>query len=449
MHIRSLALVIPFALAACSSVLDVSPTSAIPAETAISDAVGARTALVGAYNALQSLSYYGESYVNFLEVVSDNTRSSGTSTAFAEGDANDLRADNSEVAAIWVAAYAGINRANELIQKVPSITQIDADEKSEILGEAYFLRALHYHNLVRLYGGVPLRLEPAASLSEAAKATRATVPEVYTQILSDLAQAKSMMSNTSSTRTASLGAVYGIEARVRLYQQDWAGAEAAAALAEAEGYTLAPAFSDLFTPTGGDTPEDVFRVTFTPTQDNFVGYWYLRSVKGGIWQSAPTPAIMTAFDPASGGAIATYAPTDLRGQWSIQRDGSRAYVAKWRTAIGDEDIHVIRLAEVILIRAEALAHLNRLPEAVAEYNRVRARAGLAGDLTVGRTQADVLASIAKERRLELAFEGDRWPDLVRTGEAITVMGLTAQQTLFPIPQREIDTAPGITQNPGY
>jgi hypothetical protein len=449
MRIRSLLLVVPFALGACSSVLDVTPTSAIPAETAIVDAVGAHTALVGAYNALQSLSYYGESYVNFLEVVSDNARATGTSTAFAEGDANSIRADNSEITAIWVAAYAGINRANELIQKVPLITQMDADEQTEILGEAYFLRALHYHNLVRLYGGVPLRLEPATTVGEAANATRATVAEVYSQVLADLAKAETMVTNTSSTRTASLGAVYALEARVKLYQQDWTGAEAAAAKAEAEGYTLASSFSDLFNPTGSDTPEDIFRVTFTPTQDNFVGYYYLRSSKGGRYEAAPTAGVITAFDPASGGAIASYAPADSRGQWSILRDGSRAYVAKWRTAIGDEDIHVIRLGEVILIRAEALAHLNRLPEAVDEYNRTRVRAGLAADPTIGRTQADVLASIARERRLELAFEGDRWPDLVRTGDAITVMGLTAQQTLFPIPQREMDTTPGLTQNTGY
>jgi hypothetical protein len=92
--------------------------------------------------------------------------------------------------------------------------------------------------------------------------------------------------------------------------------------------------------------------------------------------------------------------------------------------------------------------LNRLPEAVAEYNRLRVRAGLAPDPVVGLTQAGVLSAIARERRLELAFEGDRWPDLIRTGQA-TVIGAPAQQTVLPIPQGEIDTAPGITQNPGY
>jgi hypothetical protein len=104
---------------------------------------------------------------------------------------------------------------------------------------------------------------------------------------------------------------------------------------------------------------------------------------------------------------------------------------------------------VILIRAEALAQLNRLPEAVAEYNRLRVRAGLALDPVVGLTQGGVLAAIARERRLELAFEGDRWPDLVRTGAA-TALGISATQQLLPIPQSERDVAPlTMAQNPGY
>jgi hypothetical protein len=105
------------------------------------------------------------------------------------------------------------------------------------------------------------------------------------------------------------------------------------------------------------------------------------------------------------------------------------------------------------------ARLGQLSEAVDEYNRVRERAGLPDDIlgvtvigpgaTTLSTQDQVIARILNERRLELAFEGDRWPDLVRTGLATTVMGISAQATLYPIPQREVDVAPGITQNPGY
>jgi hypothetical protein len=114
---------------------------------------------------------------------------------------------------------------------------------------------------------------------------------------------------------------------------------------------------------------------------------------------------------------------------------------------------VIRLAEVVLIKAEALARLNRLPEAVAQYNKVRLRAGLAPHAlgTQVTTQGDVINQIELERRLELALEGDRWPDLNRLGKAVQVKGIQdrAGQVLFPIPLRDIRVSPKLTQNPGY
>lgn len=450
MRIKLLLLLSAAGLSACSNVLDVPPTSSVPSETAITDAVGARAALTGAYAALQSDRLYGHTIVDWTETLSDNARFVGTFDNYAEADANALRADNFSVTSVWNGAYDAINRVNEILQKVPGVTDLPAAEKDEILGEAHFLRALLYHNLVKMWTGVPLRLEPVKTAAEAANITRATTAEVYTQILADLTQAKLLMTG-SETRRASLGGAYALEARVRLYQQDWAGAEAAALTVEGMGYSLAPSFSDLFEPTGSNTAEDIFRVTFTPTQAQSVSFYYLPKALGGRYEVAPTTGaagIIAAFDPASGGNIAIYNPTDERGIWSISRAGTRTYAAKFRNPTGDEDIHVVRLGEVILIRAEALARLNRLPEAVAEYNQLRLRAGLTADPTTGLTQAGVLAAIARERRLELAFEGDRWPDLVRTGTAIT-LGVPAFQTVLPIPQGEIDTAPTLTQNPGY
>ena len=456
MRMRPLLLLSVAALGACTSVLDVPPTSSVPADAAIADAPGARAALAGAYAALQANGLYGHTIIDWTEVLSDNLQHVGTFDDYADADANILRADNFSVAAIWNAAYDAINRNNQILQKVPNLTDLPSAEKNEILGEAHFLRALEYHDLVRLWGGatggVPLRLEPVTSAADAATITRSTTAQVYTQILSDLAQAEQLITaGRSQTRQGSLGAAFAIEARVRLYQQDFAGAEAAAAKVEAMGYSLAPNFSDLFDATGNNTTEDIFRVTFTPTQSNLVGFYYLPKPLGGRYEDAPTigtAGIIAAFDPASLGNIANYNPTDARGIWSISRSGTKTYAAKFRNSAGDEDLHVIRLGEVILIRAEALARLNRLPEAVAEYNRLRVRAGVAADPVVGLTQAGVLAAVARERRLELAFEGDRWADLVRTGVAI-VLGVPAQQTLLPIPQAEIDVAPNITQNPGY
>lgn len=435
---------------ACSSVLDVPPTSSVPSNIAINDAIGARAALAGAFQALQAGGSYGHRIIDWTELLSDNMRFTGTFDDYADAEVHILRSDNATNTLIWEAMYNGINRANQLLKNVPNVADLSSVEKDEIMGEAYFLRALQYHNLVRLWGGVPLRLEPVTNAVDAGTITRATVAEVYTQILSDLDQAEQLITNDSDTRQATIGAAYAIEARVRLYQQDWAGAEANALTVEQMGYSLAPEYSDLFDATGNDTPEDIFRVTFLPTQAQLVGFYYLPKPFGGRYEVAPAANMLIAYDPASNGtSFATYHPTDKRGIYNISLQGtSRIYASKFRNPTGDEDLHVIRFAEVILIRAEALAHLTRLPEAIVEYNRLRVRAGVATDLTTGGTLAGVLAAIARERRLELAFEGDRWPDMVRTGEAIA-QGVPVAQTLLPIPQREMDTAPGLEQNPGY
>jgi hypothetical protein len=455
MRNKLLLLIGALTLGACSSVLDVAPTSSVASETAISDAAGARAALAGAYAGLQQGGLYGLSIVDWTEVLSDNGRFVGTFDNFADADANALRADNASVASIWNASYDVINRANELIQKVPGVPDLTQSEKDEIVGEAYFIRALSYHNMVKLWSGngtlgVPLRLEPVPSATDVGDVTRASTSELYTQILADLAQAKALISDDSQTRQASLGAVSAIEARVKLYQGDYPGALAAATEVEAMGYSLAPNFSDLFDAEGNDTPEDIFRVTFTPTQAQSVSFYYLAKSLGGRREVAPTlgaTGIIAAFDPASGGNIANYHPTDERGIWSIDVFNGTTYAAKFRNPGGDEDIHVIRFGEVILIRAEALARTGNLAGAVVEYNRLRLRAGVAADPTTGLTLAGVLAAIARERRLELAFEGDRWPDLVRTGSLPA--SVPAAQALLPVPQAELDVSPNIQQNPGY
>ena len=327
MRMKLLLLLSAAGLSACGSVLDVPPSSSVPSETAISDAAGAKAALAGAYAGLQQSGIYGHTIIDWTEVLSDNLRFVGTFDNYADADAHLLRADNFSVAQIWNDTYDEINRVNEIIQKVPDVPDLAAADKSEILGEAYFLRSLQYHNLVKLWDGVPLRLEPVKTAAEAAAITRATSVQVYTQILTDLAQAKTLITaGRSQTRQASLGAVSAIESRVKLYQQDWAGAEAAAATVEGMGYTLAATFPELFEATGSNTPEDIFRVIFTPTQSQSVGFYYLPKALGGRYEDAPTvgtTGIIAAFDPASGGNIATYNPTDRRGVWSIARAGTR------------------------------------------------------------------------------------------------------------------------------
>ncbi|MGQ0712302.1 MAG: RagB/SusD family nutrient uptake outer membrane protein [Gemmatimonadaceae bacterium] len=464
------ALLFTFA-AACEDTLSVEPVNEVPAETAINDLATATAALAGAYDALQDdggADYLSGSFTVFNDLPSDDVVHTGTFDTFLEADLNDLLADNGTIQDIWDILYEGISRVNRLIEQVPPLNNVSQEDKDNILGQARFLRALHYHNLVKLWGDVPLRLTTPASPEEAGLIARSSEAEVYSQILSDLAQSRTMVAEEAHPTIASVAAVHALRTRVMLFQGNWAGVIANADSLEALGqHELEPDFASLFTPT--TTSEDVLRVNYTPEEAHLLGWWYRsKGDFGGRYEVAPSCALAQEFDAdvncTALAPYATYNPADQRGQVTIQKNGNaEIFGGKWPTGIGDEGIHVIRYAEVILNKAEALARENRLAEAVDEYNRTRVRAGLGAHLLgvtdidpgVGlnllNTQEEVLGQIWAERRLELAMEGFRFPDLVRTGRAVAVLGIEDRphQVLFPIPQQELDVAPNLTQNPGY
>jgi hypothetical protein len=450
---------------ACEDTLTVEPSNEVPAERAIVDATTAYAALAGAYDALQDdvgHDYLSGSFTAFGDLPSDDVVHVGTFDTFFEADLNDLLADNGTIESIWGAIYAGISRVNRIIEQVPVLANISQEEKNDLLAQSHFLRALHYHNLVKLWGGVPLRLTSPANPTEAAQIARSTADEVYTQILADLAQARTLGAQgwIKNPVLASRGAVYALRSRVLLYRGDWAGvvANADSAAGITPAYQLVTDFATLFTPEV--TSEDILRVVYTPEEEHFMGWWYrAKGDFGGRYEIAPSCLLAKAFDAdvncASTTPYLTYNPADQRAQVTVAKNGNtEIYGNKWPSGIGDEGVHVIRFAEVILNKAEALARQNLLPQAVAEYNKTRVRAGLAPHtfLVDVTTQQQVLDAVWEERRLELAFEGHRWPDLVRTGRAVAVLGLQNRphQVLFPIPQQERDvTIPPLEQNPGY
>lgn len=438
------------AAAGCDNVLTTTPESNVPADQIIVDSKSALGALTGAYDGLQSLSYYGLDIQLLGDLPADNSTWVGTYQFLGDIENNQIAADNPEITDMWTAIYEQIDRDNVILTRVPEVAAIDDDTKNEVMGEAYFLRALAYSNLVKFWGAVPMPLAPVQSADDAAAYTRTPVLDVYTQILSDLDKAATMIGNESDTRRATPMAVEAIRARVLFYRASVAGANAqadyqaaldAANVVLAGRDTLTVPFGDLFTATGSNTAEDIFRVSFTPAEYNELGYYWLYA---GRTEVRPTTDLASSF-----------AANDIRAPYTFgprTPGSSRLQATKWPTTVGAEHPHVIRLAEVVLIKAEALARLNRLAEAVAEYNKVRIRAGLPKhvlgvDVT---TQDDVLAAIMLERRHEFAFEGDRWPDLVRAGLAGTVKELgDPGYVLFPIPERDITTTPGMIQNPGY
>ena len=439
------ALLLAMALGACDEgLLDVLPVDSIAEEIAIVDARSAQAALVGAYSALQGGSYYGGAYIMWSETLTDNVEHTGTFDSYADADAVFLRPDVGSITGIWTAMYSGINRVNLIIQKVPAIDGIDAGVANEILGQAYALRALHYFNLVRAWGGVPLVIVPAESLEEAAQVSRASEADVYAQIAADLSQAEGLLAGMDNSGRTMItpGFISALQARAALYQGNWATAEAEARQVMNSGdYSLVSDLRSLFTDAGDPTGEDIFRVAFTATDYNNSGYYYQYD---GRFEIGATQEIYDLF-PAG----------DLR--FALNFDGNRGdgiQVVKFPTTIGGEDLHVIRYADIVLILAEALAEQGgaKLSEALVYLNMVHTRAGLtaytAGDLS---TQQQMLDAIYLERRLELAFEGEYWFDLVRTGMAASAIGsnFAPHEGLWPIPVSELDVAPNLVQNPGY
>jgi hypothetical protein len=449
--------IIPAALllmsAGCESALQTEPTTSIPGEAQIVDEPTARASLVGAYAALQSASYYGLDIQLMGDLPADNATWAGTFQFLDEIGRNAIKADNSEVSALWTQIYRQLTRTNVILDQVPKVASIKPAVRDSIMGQAYFMRALDFHNLVKLWGGVPMPLVPAADPSEARAYTRASVPEMYAQILADLDKAQQLVVPSTNTRTVTPMAVRAIRARVLFYKASSTGntnaaADYAAALAEAEAVlagrdALTEPYPNLFAATGANTTEDIFRIVyFGAIETSSLGNYYLNT---GRHELTPTADLNAAYSAA-----------DARKAWNIRTTGVAVRPlegAKYRTRPSTEHVHVIRLAEVMLIKAEVLARQNNLAGAIAEYNKVRVRAGLAPhvlgvDVT---TQPDVILAIEKERRLELFAEGDRWPDLVRLGRAGAVKTLTNPGfVLLPIPLRETTTtSPSLPQNPGY
>jgi len=440
------------AMAACDGILQTEPVTSLPQDQMIQDAATATASLNGTYDALQSGSYYGLSAPLVGDLAADNAVWSGTFQYLGEMQTNRMQADNAEVTSLWSAIYRSINRANLLINIVPSVASISEPIRSDVMGQAYFIRALGFHNLVKYWGPVPIPTAFTTGPDESKAYVRTPVNDVYTQVLRDLDSAQVLTRNITNTRYATPTAARALRARVLFYRAEVPGnanrlADYQAALDAANQVlagrdTLVVPYADLFSALGSNTSEDIFRVAFNATESNGLSNYYLSVGRAEV---AP-----------SSGLDAAYPAGDIRKAVSVRPSGVASRPlngTKWSARPGTEHVHVIRLAEVVLIKAEALARLNRLPEAVAQYNKVRIRAGLAPH-TLGNqvtTQVAVINQIELERRLELALEGDRWSDLIRLGKVLQVKGIQDRpgQALFPIPIRDTRVSPLLMQNPGY
>jgi tetratricopeptide (TPR) repeat protein len=352
-------------------------------------------------------------------------------------------ATNSDVTDQWIDSYEVINTVNNVLDAINIVKEAD---RPRVEGESLFLRGLMYFDLVRFFAdqyviggtntqyGVPLVLKPTKGISSSSFVTRNSVEEVYNQVITDLTSAASKLPAKNGIYATS-GAANALLARVYLQKGDYTKArDAANTVITSNTYSLLPNYADVFNQ-DNNTPEDIFATQITP-QDRFSSMTEFFSVPeyGGRTGDIDILAAHLALYPAG----------DERKDLFFLGEGAMR-TGKWNNQYGG--INLIRLAEMYLIRAECNARLSTAVGAtpLADYNKIRERAGLTAATTV------TLNNILYERRLELAFEGFRIHDQRRLKENVASYPYNDPKLLFPIPSRELDANPNLKsqQNPGY
>jgi hypothetical protein len=425
----------------CKKYLEEVPNNALPTETSITDASTARAAIIGTYDRLQG--YYASSYPTLGTITTDNVIFNGTLSEYLQLDQNAIPTDNVITVSAYQGIYRTINSANSVISALPGLADplLTAAEKNKILGEAYFLRAISYFDLARGWGGVQLQLKPTADLNGLKGIKRSTLEQTYDQVLADLVQAEQLLPEDATTRNrAQKSAARALRARLHLYRKQWADAESyATQVISNSKYSLVKPYKTFFT-APFQSAESVLELAYSVNDRN--SYWKLwyPSSSGGQFTLKPADALVAKLNnPAIGGSRNTL----------IAGSGATVYGVLYNTtATSTDPSYLIRIAELYLIRAEARAQQNKLADAAADLNLVRARADVAA--TTASTQLALIQAIEDENGIEFAFEAHRWFDLVRTERAGAVLGINNRNFwLFPIPYSDIQSDPDVTQNPGY
>ncbi|WKN29669.1 RagB/SusD family nutrient uptake outer membrane protein [Porifericola rhodea] len=468
-------------ITACNDELELSPQQSLSDELAFSDALAAEGVLIGAYNLLQDIHVFGSQPQVVADYQTDNVNFVGSFTTLQQINNYSVNADNGTVSEVWQDHYEAILAANAVIANVPGIEDpaLTDDLKNQLVGEATFIRALCYFNLVNYYAqpyqvanganlAVPLVLEPFTG--EVILYERSSLEAVHQQIITDLNQVRELLPAKIEQGRASSTAATALLSRLRLYRGEW---EQAASLANevigTEGYALATDYSFY----NSVSVEHIFTIENTEIdfenqsdEESGSGSWdsyYEPNNQGGRGDAPFSSDLMSAFEEESG---------DLRYQ--LKEKGttfsgdSAIFTTKYDDgALNSSDPSIIRVSEMVLNRAEALAELNGInQESIDLMNLVRERAGLtAWNLTTFDSKDALLEAIAVERRKELCFEGHRRMDLLRRGLPLRTeesipesaapigagIGVKAgdNNAIFPIPQRERDLNPDLEQNPGF
>ena len=440
------------------------------------------SALIGTYDVLQWNIYS----VMIGDMASNNSKCGGESATDVIGlqKIDDMLHDpvNDQLESTWKWMYEGINRANYLVENKD---KLEFSRKAALFGEVHFLRAYYYFELVKIFGDVPLFTDSRLTASDSGTLSRSPKANVYAQIETDLKAAiaalpaeKSLNGRaTSFTAHALLGKVY-------LYQDKFD--EAANILEPLIGlYSLPSNLKDVFLTSGENGSEAVFEVQASKnsnwwdwgfpqgSEGNFgIIHHGIRGYSGSVYSSGwsfnlPTQDLYDAYadgdsrkDAAILDIVAWATSTGAEYSEGYEHTGyfNHKYIPRAGATASQGELNyetnyrAIRYADVLLMAAEANNRKSSANDTKAQnyLNQVRARAFAGGSNASSSTGPVLTKEIWDERRLELAMEGHRFFDLVRTGEAAaTIAGfVTGKHEVFPIPQTEIDIS-GLTQNSGY
>lgn len=445
------------------SFLDLKPNEDLPIEDSIQSLNDLESAVIGIYDGLQSSNHYGRYFILVPDVMSDDVKQNASANRAKEYAEYGAFEDHFLTRDMWTTIYRTILRTNVVINSELEVGATSQTTKDNFLGEAYAIRALCHFDLVRLYGqhygftagndhqGVPVVLE----FDEAAEPERNTVAQVYERVLADLSSAASLISDDFDSGRMNALTVKAIQARVNLYMSNWATVESLATeVINNSAVVLTDNAAYTATWLAGSSPDVIFEIKNT-SADNFgsdaLGRMYIQAGYGDYLPAADVVDLIPDGD-ARGELYADDA-ANLGGIYGTIR------VNKWPSTTGEDNVPVIRLSEMYLIRAEARYNLGKETEAQEDVTAIRQR-GLPSAEAVTATGEALMDEIELEKRIELAYEGHRLWDLMRWKRGVIRTDCTApvnvcsitypnNRFILPIPLPELDANPNIDQNTGY
>ena len=472
-----------FSFSSCSDFLEQNPQTDLSENDFYKTADDILSAENGVYSSLQEGDIYGNWYV-FGEIPSDNTRNqlSGSVTTQNEFDQFYIDTQNSMIANFWKAAYKVINRTNTVLGRIDGI-EINTELANRYKLECKFIRALMYFNLVRVYGDVPLVLKEI-SISESYDILREPKENVYNQIIADLKEAQDLpvSYSTAEDGRATQGAAKALLANVYMTLHKYAEAETILAeiinsgqyslLENTPGSLNIDGYKNVFSPVNHNSKEGIFEIQFlkggygegSNYANNFApenSGTNVVAVGGTGGNNIPEMDIYNAYEEGDlrrdFSMSLGYYDNRKNNEWVESRYVCKFMDVPYQNNDASNNYPVIRYADVILMYAEALNQNGKTAEACKYLNMTRRRGF--GYQTTETSPVDLQTTdkaqfalmVEQERRVELAFENHRWFDLIRTGRAVEVMkskGFSLNETnlICPIPQKQIDVNPKLTQN---